>query len=246
MKVKSIGGWTTDDIKASLSDCISDGFTPTLAIVFASIKMDRGALCDLMQQAGIDVLGATSCGEFINGRHSEGAAVVLLLDLPREDYAILFEDIHGRDLAEVSTQMTGRALQLFEKPAFILCSTGVSVNGEMFAGDVLLRSMERALGPGVQIYGGMAGDDGTFTGSYVFTHGKETDLGMAALVLDENKISLHGMAISGWKPLGITRTVTKSEDGWLYEMDGQPALDMYLKYLGKEAIPGEDKYRLFE
>ena len=59
----------------------------------------------------------------------------------------------------------------------------------------------------------MAGDDGTFTGTYVFTYEKETDEGIAALVLDEEKISLHGMAISGWKPIGIFRTVTKSEDG---------------------------------
>jgi hypothetical protein len=26
---------------------------------------------------------------------------------------------------------------------------------------------------------------------------------MAALVLDEDKIRLHGMAISGWKPMGF-------------------------------------------
>ena len=60
--------------------------------------------------------------------------------------------------------------------------------------------MENVVGPHVNIYGGMAGDDDTFTGTYVFTNEEESDKGIAALVLDEEKISLHGMAISGWKP----------------------------------------------
>jgi len=91
----------------------------------------------------------------------------------------------------------------------------------------------------------MAGDDGTFAGSYVFTNEEESDEGIAALVLDEEKISLHGMAISGWKPLGISRTVTKSEGGWIYTIDDQPALEMYFRYLGKEPVSGEDKHKIF-
>ena len=83
----------------------------------------------------------------------------------------------------------------------------------------------------------MAGDDGTFTGSYVFTNEEESDEGIAALVLDEEKISLHGMAISGWKPLGIARTVTKSEGGWIYTIDDQPALEMYLNTSGRNLYP---------
>ena len=106
--------------------------------------------------------------------------------------------------------------------------------------------MEAVVGPKVNIYGGMAGDDGTFTGSYVFTNEEESDEGIAALVLDEEKISLHGMAISGWKPLGISRTVTKSEGGWIYTIDDQPALEMYFRYLGKEPVSGEDKRKIFE
>ena len=107
-------------------------------------------------------------------------------------------------------------------------------------------ALKAVVGPHVNIYGGMAGDDGTFTGTYVFTYEKETDEGIAALVLDEDKISLHGMAISGWKPIGIFRTVTKSKGSWIYTIDDQPALEMYLKYLGKEPASGEDKYKIFD
>ena len=215
-------------------------------LVFISIKQDRKAICEILHHEGIDILGATSCGEFIDGYQDVGSTVILLLNLDRNSYSILFEDIGGRNIKDVATQLAKSALQKFKKPAFILCSTGVSAKGEIFSGDVLLRSMEAVVGQHVNIYGGMAGDDGTFTGSYVFTYEKESDEGIAALVLDEEKISLHGMAISGWKPLGIARTVTKSEGGWIYTIDDQPALEMYLRYLGKEPVSGEDKRKIFE
>jgi hypothetical protein len=92
----------------------------------------------------------------------------------------------------------------------------------------------------------MAGDDMTITGSFVFTHDNETDSGIVALVLDEDKISLHGMAISGWKPIGISRTVTKSIGGLVYTIDNKPAMEMYLKYLGKEEMADEEKSKIFE
>jgi hypothetical protein len=92
----------------------------------------------------------------------------------------------------------------------------------------------------------MAGDDVTFGGTYVFDHEKSTDNGIIALVLDEEKIKLTGMAISGWKPLGIQRTITKSNGKFVYEIDDLPAVDMYLKYLGNEKITSENKYEIFD
>ncbi len=246
MKAKSIKGNSTDEIREALDLAMQDGFRPTLAILFISINLDRQAICKILSKEGIDFIGATSSGEFINGYQTEGGSVLLLLDMPRDAYTILFEDIGDRDVREASSHLAQSALQKFKKPAFILCSTGVSKQGVLFRGDVLLKSMATEVGPHVQIFGGMAGDDGTFTGSYIFTGDKETDIGVTALILDEDKISLNGMAISGWKPLGLARTVTKSENGWLYTIDNQPALEMYLRYLGKEAAPGEDKYKMFE
>ncbi len=246
MQAQTIHIQSPEEARERLSDTLAAGMKPTLAIVFASIKTDWRSIRDVLQDAGIDVLGATSCGEFTNGQQTEGAAAILLLDLSRDAYTILFEDLHDRDLADATGQLAASALQAFERPAFILCSTGISVEGEMFAGPALLHSLERAIGQRVKLYGGMAGDDGTFTGSYVFTQGRESDLGLALLVLDEGKVDLYGMATSGWQPMGIARTVTRSLDDWLYTIDDKPAMEMYLKYLGKDAGAGTDAYRLFE
>jgi hypothetical protein len=246
MKAKSIKGRSPDAIQTALQQSMDDGFKPTLGFVFISIKQDREAICKILHRAGIDIVGATSSGEFINGYQDAGSAVVLLLDLDRAAYTILFEDIGDRSVSDVAAQIARVALQKFKRPAFILCSTGVSAKGEYLDGEMLVRSMENVVGPQVTIYGGMAGDDLTITGTYVFTYEKASDTGIAALVLDEDKVSLCGMAISGWKPIGTFKTVTKSEGAWVYAIDDQPALEMYLRYLGKEPIEGEDKYKLFD
>jgi hypothetical protein len=246
MKAKSIKGSSPEEIQFALEQSMADGFRPTMAFVFISIRQDRKAICKILHDKEIDILGATSSGEFIDGYENVGSIVILLLNLNREHYAILFEDIGDKNLDEAATHLAREALLKFDRPAFILCSTSFSVRNKILDGEILVRSIENVVGPHVNIYGGMAGDDYTMTGTYVFTDERETDAGLIALVLDEDKISLHGMAISGWKPIGIFRTVTKSVDNLVYTIDDQPALEMYLKYLGKELVSPEDKYEIFE
>jgi hypothetical protein len=79
MKAKTIKGKSAAEIQSALRDSMSDGYRPTLAVVFISIQQDRKAVCEMLSQQGIDVLGATSCGEFINGHQSEGDADALLV-----------------------------------------------------------------------------------------------------------------------------------------------------------------------
>jgi len=246
MKAKTIKGKSIEEIQKVLEESMSDGFRPTLAIVFISIKQDRKAVCEILSKENIDILGATSSGEFINGHQSEGEMVIMLLDLNRNDYCILFEDIGERSLNEAATRLAQVALQKFNQPAFILCSTLIAADGKMLDGENLIRSIENELGPQVTLFGGMAGDEITFTGTYVFTNDFSTDYGFVALVLDENKIELEGMAISGWKPIGVTKTATKTEGNLLFAIDDQPALEIYLRFLGEEKSSADDQLKFFD
>ena len=222
-----------------------DGYRPTLAIIFVSIKQDREAVCAVFHEKGIDILGATSSGEFTDGHQSEGEAVVMLWDLPREHYTLVFEAIGDRSLEEAASHLADAARRAFKKPALILCSTILSADGRVLDGETLVRHIEKTLGPDVNMFGGMAGDDITFTGTYVFTHGWSTDYGIAALVLNEERIGLQGMAISGWKPVGIGRRVTKSEGNLIFTIDDQPALDIYMRYLGHDKASADDQVNFF-
>jgi hypothetical protein len=246
MKAKSIHGKTVADIQEALNQAIAGGFKPTLAIIFMSIKHDRNAICKLMDSKNIDVFGATSCGEFIDGLQTEGEIAMLLLDLSKEHYKILFEDIRGRNLGETASGLGSAVSNQFSNPTLILCSTGMTVEGEYFDGETFIKNINKGIDQDRIYFGGMAGDDWTFSGSYLFTHQGETDFGMAALVFDADKVSLNGMAITGWKPMGISRRVTKSKGNMLYTIDDKPAVEMYYKYLGQAEKLGDENFDMFK
>ncbi len=233
MTAKSIKGKSTEEIQVALQQAMNDGFKPTLAIAFISIKQDRRAVCELLSKKGIDIFGATSCAEFSNDHESEGGAVIMLFDMNRDNYSILFTPIEGDSINNAVAVTSNFAKQKFTNPSLIICSTGMNKKQEYFDGETFVRSLEKNLGPDTVFFGGMAGDDWTFSGTYVFNNQQETDLGMIALVIDSDKVSIKGMAITGWKPMGISRKVTKSKGPLLYSIDDQPAIEMYFKYLGQ-------------
>jgi hypothetical protein len=242
MKAKSIHGASVSEVKTALEKSLVDGFSPTIAIVFISVKQDRESIRKLLQDNKIDVLGATSCGEFVNGKETKGETAILLLYIPREHYRIIFENISNNTVEKATSKVADKALREFTNPSLIVCTTGLDKNGTFFSGDKFVTLMEKSLGPEKLFFGGMAGDDWTLKGTYVFTQTKETDCGIAALVLNANKIEIKGMAITGWKPMGIARKVTKNKGNLLCEIDGKPALDMYLKYLGRTDLKEKQGY----
>jgi len=246
MKAKSIHGKSPEEIQKALQVAMDDDFIPTLAIIFISVKQDRKSVIELLQLNQIDVIGATSSGEFIDGHQSEGEIAMILLDISKENFTILFEDIGARSLEGSTQSMVKTAFQKFEKPAFILLTTLIRSDGNLLDGEGMVQFIEQVAGPDITMFGGMAGDDLSFSGTWIFNNNKTTDYGMAALVLDETKIELHGLAFSGWKPMGVSRTVTKSEDNLIYTIDNRPALEMYLHYLGHEVSSTDDQIDFFD
>ncbi len=140
MRAKSIKGSATAEIQSALVESIADEFKPTLAIVFISISQDRAAVCEILRKQGIDILGATTSGEFIYGYQSQGEIVILLLELPREYYRILFCDTHNRSLPDAAQEIAAASRAAFKNPAFILCSTCISTEGILYDGTKLIHS----------------------------------------------------------------------------------------------------------
>ena len=70
----------------------------------------------------------------------------------------------------------------------------------------------------------------------MFTNNQASDCGLLTLILDQTKIEVSGEAVSGWKSLGTTKKVTKTDEGWIVEIDNQPAMEMVKKYIGSENI----------
>jgi len=234
MKAKTIKGKSPEEIKAALQqsmadDCLPDKqiFKPTLAIVFISVKQDRDAIVSLLDKENIAIFGATTSGEFIDGEIGEGSIAIMLLDINPAYFKVLFLETGDHSTLENASQLGAEGKKAFANPAFIIASGWLHIDGEH-----IVEGIESGFGGEVTVFGGMAGDDLILQAPLVFTNGKISVNGLLAIIIDEDKIAINGIATCGWKAIGTTKTETKSIGNIVYTIDDKPALDMVMKYLG--------------
>ena len=240
MKAKSIKGNSPEEIKTALEQSMADGFQPTLAFVFISIKQDIDAVSNLLDQHGIQIFGATSSGEFIDGDISNGGIAVLLMDINPANFEILLHDYRDKEPTAVAREMASKAKERFKNPSIILSASFYARGeSESLLGDQLIRTIESVAGKETTIWGGRAGDDFIFDETVVFTNHLSTKRGIIMLVFDGDKIIVTGEAASGQKPVGTEKVITKAVGNWIYEIDNKPAAEMVLKYLGLNLSPEE-------
>ena len=236
MQAKSIKGRSTEQIHSALLECMTGGFKPTIAAIFLSIKQDKQALQELMKKYDIEIFGVTSSGEFIDGNMEEESTVALLMDINRSYYKISLVDVGSGDTREKAKEIGRMGLETFNHPAYIVCGSGVNSDGEM-----IIRGIEDVAGEDITIVGGMAGDDFNMLCSYVFTTDEVSDNGIVCMLVDEDKIRVHSLAICGWQPVGTVKTITKSNGCWVYTIDNLPALDTIVKYMGISSLNRENR-----
>ncbi|HSF87810.1 MAG TPA: FIST N-terminal domain-containing protein [Saprospiraceae bacterium] len=243
MKAKSIKGKSTAEIRSALTESMADGYKPTLAIVFISVKQDREAISKMLDEKGIQLFGATTAGEFIDGEIEEGSIVMMLLDMDHGHFKIAFIETSQETAFEDASKLGIIGKENYTRPAFIIANSGVSLDGEPFV-EGILRGFGKSSSSAdteVTIFGGKAADDLALESTFVFTNGQSSECALVALIIDENKIDVKGIATCGWKAIGTTKTVTKSEGNIVYTIDDKPALDMLLNYLGVEIKQEENK-----
>jgi len=193
MKAKSIKGKTPEEIKTALSASMEDGFIPTLAIVFLSLGKDIEAVSGILDDNGITIYGATTHGEFIDEEVGKESIAILLLDISRDYFTVMLEEFPEKNYREVAQAMAKKAMEQFATPAFLIAASNMETDAEL-----LLFGFEDIVGKQVNVYGGMAGDNFTFTEQFVFTNGKSSTRGIVTIVLDAEKINKKGLATLGW------------------------------------------------
>lgn len=241
MNAKSIQGKSPNEIQAALQESVADGFQPTLAVVFLSVKQDINAICEILDKRNIAIFGATTHGEFIDAQLGKESVAILLMDLNSDYFSVLFSEYPDKNYREVASTLAKEAQQLFPNPTFLMSFSNLETDAEQ-----LLFGFEDVIGKDVNVFGGGAGDDYNFQEPFVFTNSKSSNCGMVALVFDQDKVEINGKAVCGWKAMGTEKTVTKSEGNHVFTVDDIPVLDLTAKYGGIDDISPDNKDLMME
>ena len=168
------------------------------------------------------MFGATTAGEIMDDEVMENNTVIMLLDIKREYYKVFCEA--SADTYKVSNDLAKFAKATFNDPSVVLVSSGLTIDAEQIIKGV--QDYDKT----IPLFGGLAADDLTMKGSYVFSNQYESSTGLIGLILDNEKINVKGLATSGWDNIGIEKTITKSVGNVVYSIDDEPAVDVFVKY----------------
>lgn len=81
------------------------------------------------------------------------------------------------------------------------------------------------------MFGGLAGDDLKIEDTFVFDNKSVDTDAIVGIIVDRDKIEVTGMAFSGWEAIGTVHTITKAKGNVVYQINNEPALDVFIKYL---------------
>lgn len=109
----------------------------------------------------------------------------------------------------------------------LVLSRGLGVNGSE-----LVRGINQALPESVIVTGGLAGDGTRFQRTWTLHNEHPVEGVVTAVGLYGESVRIGHGSRGGWDVFGPQRVVTRSAGNVLYELDGQPALPLYKKYLG--------------
>jgi hypothetical protein len=179
------------------------------------------------------ILGCSTGGQINDNDVNDDEIIAAAIEFDATRLRLSHQQINDPSHSRACGEAVGRALHADDLAGVFVLSDGLNVNGsELVAG------ISKAIGPKIPLTGGLAGDGADF---------KETLVGGDCAPRARTVVGLgfygrairvgHGSA-GGWDLFGPRRQVTKSAGNVLFELDGEPALDLYERYLGPDESIG--------
>jgi hypothetical protein len=209
-----------------------------LVLVFASkatIKHEYTSIPFLKSNfPNAEIVLSSTAGEIYNDLIHEKSILISAFEFKSTEIKTISQELiennnfkNGKDMAKFLNSADLRFVMIF--------SDGMKTYGKH-----LIDGVNSIFSSNVIVSGGMSGDDGLFKETYLGLNDspKPNNIVMVGFYGDQLKVS--NSAKGGWEVFGQKRKVTKSKANILYEIDGNPALDLYEKYLGNFAkdLPG--------
>ncbi len=216
-------------------DCSKQTFIAQPDLILAFLSPSKETMAASFEQLRLQytnaiVIGCSTGGQIQDSDYFDKVSVataikfdhstVKLASIKNEEAKNSFQS--GIDLAKQLNQDGLRGV--------LILSEGLNVNGS-----ALIKGLKAALPTNTPISGGLAGDGANFSKTLVGANSTMQSGLIAAVGFYGERIRLDHSYGGGWRTFGPQREITRSTDNILYELDGEPALTLYKRYLGDEA-----------
>lgn len=179
------------------------------------------------------ILGCSTGGQINNGDVSDDGIIAAAIRFDSTKLRLVCRHITDDSQSWDCGEAIGKTLSDDGLAGVFLLSDGLNVNGSD-----LVNGLVSAIGSGIPLTGGMAGDGANFTETLVGGDCAPQSRTVVGVGFYGKAIRIgHGSA-GGWDLFGPRRQVTRSAGNVLFELDGEPALDLYERYLGPEDSKG--------
>ncbi len=174
-----------------------------------------------------NLIGCTGAAEISTTGFSTKSAVLGGIASDQIGFEVVSIKNISQDIERAGKELAGlfsskvRYVQLF--------SDGITGNG-----CALLRGVNSILEEQIPITGGTSGDTVDINKSWQFS-GKNLLSDSAVAIGFTGNFKVGTGVQSGWSPVGLPKKVTRSSGNILYELNGEPALNVYKRFLGKHA-----------
>jgi hypothetical protein len=204
---------------------------PQLVLAFGSVAVLKGAAQALAQAfPGAHRMGCSTAGEISASGVSDDTVVLTALSMDTGRVQQVSTPLANMDDSFDAGVRLATTLSREGLRAILVFGQGVNINGS-----AMLAGLAEVVGIEVPIMGGLAGDGGAFAQTWVLDDaGVSSDRLVCIGLYGERLIISHG-SFGGWSPFGPARKVTRCRNNVLLELDGQPALAVYKRYLGEHA-----------
>ncbi|MBP6217330.1 MAG: FIST C-terminal domain-containing protein [Oligoflexales bacterium] len=181
------------------------------------------------------IISVSTAGEILKDNVYDDTITATAIELGKTKVKIASLTIKNSEDSESVGKNLGKDLQDKDLCYVLVLSDGLKVNGTS-----LLQGINSVLDKNLVVTGGLAGDGSRFVKTLVGVDAAPSEHQVVAIGFYGKDLVIGHGSVGGWDPFGPIRKVTRSEGNILYELDGQPALDLYKNYLGEQAksLPG--------
>lgn len=206
---------------------------PNLVTVFGAVSyFENNEFINRLRElfSSAVLIGCSSAGEISLSGVSDGQCIVTTVQFSSVSMTPVSTRLVNMEDSRAAGERVGAALNSPALKAVVVFAPGLHINGSDMVDGIASR-----IGSSVPITGGLAGDGGAFKRTFTLgLNGAHDDEIVAIGLTGETLQFAHG-SFGGWEPFGPARKVTRSMGNILYELDGEPALSLYKRYLGNYA-----------